>query len=151
MNSNNPTHNRDRPNPKGSINLVNCQNTNNSNCPLCGEAHNLSTCSVFAKLDTEARWNEVRKLRLCFLCLKRNHQVRDCRVKVLCGVDDCTRRHQKKINGSNRLIISLCTSSFCNDKKLLFVQMMTPTKLVSALYENKLLLLLLILLLLLLL
>ena len=44
-------------------------------------------------MNVDTRWNETRKLRLCFLYLKGNHQFKECKSDSRCSVTNCKRKH----------------------------------------------------------
>lgn len=59
-----------------------------SGCLYCEGDHALEKCE---KLDVEKRWDKVKKLHLCFICLKAGHGSKDCRSRSSCKV--CDRNH----------------------------------------------------------
>ena len=82
-----------RPNHKGSVNVLKCETAEGVECPYCRKHHLLDVCPDFLKLNADTRWNETRKLRLCFLCLKGNHQFKECKSDNRCSVNNCKRKH----------------------------------------------------------
>ncbi|XP_036346219.1 uncharacterized protein LOC118755494 [Rhagoletis pomonella] len=63
---------------------------NTSSCPHCSENHRLAKCHRWRNLAVTARWETVRRLRLCFNCLRDGHVTRDCSAGV-CTV--CRQKH----------------------------------------------------------
>jgi hypothetical protein len=64
-------------------------------CPLCKGAHAIELCEKFKGLEARRRHGFIKKLNLCFHCLKEPHRVRDCTFAKdrLCGVGGCVRFH----------------------------------------------------------
>ena len=61
-------------------------------CVVCGNAHGLWACDAFKKLTPIERYKKVKESKLCFLCFRGGHAVKDCKMKE-CGIDGCKRRH----------------------------------------------------------
>lgn len=62
-------------------------------CKICDDDHELARCEDFLKMDADDRWEFVKKIPLCFSCLKFGHSIKYCFMKKKCQVDDCTKRH----------------------------------------------------------
>ena len=60
-------------------------------CTFCQEKHSILICTKFKIKSQDFRMKFVRDSRLCFSCLSRGHQARDCRNKKACDV--CQGRH----------------------------------------------------------
>ncbi|XP_047998452.1 uncharacterized protein LOC125235873 [Leguminivora glycinivorella] len=60
-------------------------------CPVCHGAHRISECVKFKAMNVESRSSEVLKLNLCLNCLRRGHNVEQCRLVGSCQV--CKERH----------------------------------------------------------
>ncbi|XP_036322336.1 uncharacterized protein LOC118736350 [Rhagoletis pomonella] len=73
-------------------------------CYFCNESHVILKCDKFRELGYDEKWNEVHKLKLCRICLKK-HDARSCRDSKVCGVDNCAYRHNpvlhKPMTGEN--------------------------------------------------
>ena len=67
-------------------------------CPMCQDCHKIFECKKFNSLSVPNRWNEVKKLRLCFSCLDIGHSSRTCRRRKQCPVDGCPRKHNKLLH-----------------------------------------------------
>ncbi|XP_070527727.1 uncharacterized protein [Cardiocondyla obscurior] len=59
-------------------------------CYLCQGNHMLYGCRQFLSLSVEDRISEIRRLRLCLNCFRRDHFVKNCRAS---SCKDCGERH----------------------------------------------------------
>ena len=65
-------------------------------CALCNQSsHFLTNCSKFQALSLDERNTEVKRLKLCFNCLKK-HQVKDCTSASRCK--KCHRKHHTHLH-----------------------------------------------------
>ena len=85
-----------------------------SGCLFCEGDHAPEKC---VKLNVEKRWEKVKKLHLCFVCLRAGHGSKDCRVKSRCKA--CDRNHH----------VSLCRGE---QSKALFANARASTLLQTA-------------------
>ena len=70
-------------------------------CQLCKSNHNhLTECSVFPAIPFYEKWNTVKDMRICFICLKPGHRRMECSEKK-CEV--CTGPHHKLLHNPRRL------------------------------------------------
>ena len=60
-------------------------------CTFCKERHSIPSCTKFKIKSLEFRRQFIRDNRLCFSCLDRGHQVRECRNRKICEL--CQGRH----------------------------------------------------------
>ena len=60
-------------------------------CVFCSERHSITRCDKFRLKTFEFRNNFVRDKRLCFGCLAKGHQARECRSRRDCQI--CSGRH----------------------------------------------------------
>jgi hypothetical protein len=67
--------------------------TNNSNCPLCAQAHSLEVCEAFKRMPGRERYSFAQGKRLCRVCLFPGHMARYCSSNIRCTVDGCNKRH----------------------------------------------------------
>ncbi|XP_044755156.1 uncharacterized protein LOC123314105 [Coccinella septempunctata] len=68
-------------------------------CTYCREkGHYIQDCSKINQDDVETRWETVTRRKLCFSCLKNNHQTMKCRSKRQCGINNCKRSHHKLLH-----------------------------------------------------
>ena len=64
----------------------------NKFCFCCKKSnHELSTCRFFRSKPRNEKVDFIKKLRLCFGCLKKNHTARNCSNKLICAV--CKKSH----------------------------------------------------------
>ena len=73
------------------------QNPPITKCGLCSEKHPLWACAQFKKLSPKDRYEKVKAFKLCFLCLRGGHPVKDCKLKE-CGIDGCDKRHNRMLH-----------------------------------------------------
>ena len=69
-------------------------------CPLCHADHSLDECALFKAKTWEEKRTLLREHKCCFICLKRNHTAKDCKVTVRCTVPGCDRRHHSVMHKS---------------------------------------------------
>ena len=65
---------------------------------LDGGKHELSECAKFKSLSVADRLVEVKKRKLCFCCLSKDHWSNKCPVKKHCQVDGCKGYHHKLLH-----------------------------------------------------
>ncbi|XP_067215149.1 uncharacterized protein [Linepithema humile] len=63
---------------KFKTNNISSHVTQRVSCPICKNAHNIYHCEEFVKLPIPSRISEVQKHKLCFNCLRSDHQNKDC-------------------------------------------------------------------------
>ena len=60
----------------------------NNSCPVHNSHnHTLENCKAFQQMSPQGKENAIRRLKLCFGCLRSNHLARNCNRKVKCGID----------------------------------------------------------------
>ena len=74
-------------------------------CSCCGESHHLTECEQFLSWSVDTRAQFVARQGLCFVCLERGHQIRNCRYARPCGRDGCDMRHHDLLHGSRRVVL----------------------------------------------
>lgn len=63
-------------------------------CQYCNEDfHTLTGCTKFKALSTDERWSFITIKKICFSCLKPSHNIRQCRNRKSCGINQCTKPH----------------------------------------------------------
>ncbi|XP_045776074.1 uncharacterized protein LOC123874629 [Maniola jurtina] len=77
------------------------QNTKKEQCPVCKLDHQLPECKRFRDVDTNERWEIVKKHRICFQCLRSPHRRSTCRAKK-CGHDSCSMAHHRLLHHKKR-------------------------------------------------
>jgi hypothetical protein len=71
----------------------------NAVCAFCTkEGHPVYQCDAFTKTSMRTRLEFVREHKLCFRCLTKGHPAKDCKVKFLCDVDNCGKRHHRLLH-----------------------------------------------------
>lgn len=76
------------------VTLTTSDRISNKRCFCCNrEIHPLSSCAKFSDLSVGERWSLIREKKICFSCLTPFHNIRQCRKKKVCGIDDCKRLH----------------------------------------------------------
>ncbi|XP_055913262.1 uncharacterized protein LOC129946907 [Eupeodes corollae] len=86
---------------KGKVNAASIEKVivESSKCSVCkSNCNSLDTCKKFLEMSVDERWQNVRKLSLCFACLKKNHQTRMCRKKSPCDINSCQRNHHRLLH-----------------------------------------------------
>ncbi|XP_015438034.1 PREDICTED: uncharacterized protein LOC107193148, partial [Dufourea novaeangliae] len=98
---------------------------NKGTCYLCKEGHKLYKCPKFLKLTVRERFDEVRKIKLCFKCLKGNYNNSNCSFK---NCFKCGRPHNLLLHFSTPMVVSKTeenspsTSSGCvSDKTVMTI------------------------------
>ena len=66
-------------------------------CPLKDGDHKLWMCSKFKQQSVNERYETLRKLKLCFCCFN-PHLIKDCKSERLCGINGCTKKHNKMLH-----------------------------------------------------
>lgn len=71
-------------------------------CPLCQKGHRIIDCETFKMLSIDNKLSEVSRLKLCSNCLRRGHEVTNCRLGPcrLCNQKHNTMLHKDK-NSNN--------------------------------------------------
>ena len=74
-------------------------NTNTAQCVCCNmKGHYIKDCDKFLSMGIKSRLETVQTQKLCFRCLRKDHLARDCKVKFLCDIDQCGRRHHRLLH-----------------------------------------------------
>ncbi|KAJ8910202.1 hypothetical protein NQ315_014373 [Exocentrus adspersus] len=71
---------------------------NNVSCVICGQEHTVYNCHKFLQLDVNARYQEVKKLKLCINCLRSNHSIKHCKSESRCR--KCNKLHNTLLHFS---------------------------------------------------
>ncbi|XP_060759736.1 uncharacterized protein LOC132870171 [Neoarius graeffei] len=77
-------------------------------CMCCGETHSIHKCQIFTNKPVEDKRKFIHDNNLCFGCLRRGHNSRDCKNKATCGI--CKRPHPTPLH-ENRSVAATDTSS----------------------------------------
>ena len=65
------------------------------NCPICTQEHDIANCQSYLQLTPNERWERVKELRVCFLCLGRNHKRQNCNAT---SCDTCNGPHHPSLH-----------------------------------------------------
>ena len=66
-------------------------------CVVCGNSHGFRACDALKKLTSIDRYKKLEEKKLCFLCFRGGHAVKDCKMKE-CGIGVCKRRHNRLLH-----------------------------------------------------
>ncbi|XP_037927464.1 uncharacterized protein LOC119690221 [Teleopsis dalmanni] len=72
-------------------------------CFECAGQHLIVTCEAFLSKNVQQRWVKVKQLRLCFSCLRKVHNVIQCRMKRFCGINGCRKNHNRLLYESQQV------------------------------------------------
>ena len=81
-------------------------------CPKCTQLHGVYACEAFKNLSVDERRKFVQEKRLCFNCLKQNHQVRDCPTHKKCKM--CNKTHNTLLHDGKASATSAITQASAN-------------------------------------
>jgi hypothetical protein len=70
-----------------------------SKCKLCNNQHPIWRCNQFKQMTVSERWNFAKQTRLCYRCLSEGHTGNKCTKSRCCGVDGCTKTHNRLLHG----------------------------------------------------
>ena len=76
------------------------ENTNQSNCQICGGRHDMDNCTVFNKQPVDERSTTLGKRNLCYGCympITADHNVRNCSNRRVCKI--CNQKHPTSLHG----------------------------------------------------
>ncbi|XP_050515011.1 uncharacterized protein LOC126890201 [Diabrotica virgifera virgifera] len=72
-------------------------------CVYCKiENHYVSDCRKFSALPIKEEDEFVKKNRMCFRCLKKNHTVKNCKLRMTCKVEGCRGRYHTSLHDNSR-------------------------------------------------
>lgn len=73
-------------------------------CIYCTKrGHKIESCQKIKSDDVDIRWKIVTEKKLCFSCLKNNHQTMKCRVRQSCGINGCRRPHHTLLHKDSEI------------------------------------------------
>ncbi|XP_003369740.1 zinc knuckle protein [Trichinella spiralis] len=104
--------------PRGQYTTAALQATVRRACFICEEDHAIENCPKFIRMSPKERITNVKKLGLCFLCLKKGHLATTCKAKLRCRVKECSKRHHPLIhlNQEKRSVIENQTDTIEKNK-----------------------------------
>ena len=76
--------------------------TQSDHCPLADGTHKMWNCPIFNNMNVTDRYAAVRKERLCYGCLGKGHEIKDCKVHP-CGINGCTKKHNRLLHSENQM------------------------------------------------
>lgn len=60
-------------------------------CMCCGENHSIHKCKSLIEKSVEDKRKFIQDNKLCYACLRKGHNSKDCRNKAMCSI--CKRHH----------------------------------------------------------
>ncbi|XP_062557369.1 uncharacterized protein LOC134222243 [Armigeres subalbatus] len=97
--------------------------TRNMNCCVCHKAgHFGRNCQELLRQTVGERWQTVKRLNLCPLCLY-DHGDRSCRIRMQCKVDGCQEKHNALLHGRSgglSRVQAQCNSHLRSERAVLF-------------------------------
>ena len=69
-------------------------------CPLKDGDHKIWMCTKFKQQGINERYETLKKYKLCFCCLN-SHLMKDCKSDRVCGVNGCTKKHNKLLHSDS--------------------------------------------------
>lgn len=86
--------------PRGKHVLLNSTSSkqNTRSCAICSQQHCMAECPSFHSLTPFDRWNQTKRLRLCFSCLFPGHQTESCHNRRQCNINGCTKTHHPMLH-----------------------------------------------------
>ena len=70
--------------------------------PLAVGFNTIWSSSLFKSMSVNDRYAAVRKHRLCYGCLGKEHAIKDCKVNV-CGFKGCIKKHNRILHSENQM------------------------------------------------
>ena len=80
-----------------SVNYQNPEKRNLRGCLRCSKDHELAECEKFISDEIQARWDIVKKNKLCHVCLKSGHMRGRCESIIFCS-SGSDRRHPRLLH-----------------------------------------------------
>ncbi|XP_049318702.1 uncharacterized protein LOC125780534 [Astyanax mexicanus] len=104
---------RDTRRPKANAFMTNVKAPENANtamkaCVCCGESHSIHKCQMFANKSMKDKRSFIFDNSLCFGCLRKGHNSKECKNKATCGI--CKKHHPTPLH-EDRSFVSANTSS----------------------------------------
>ena len=70
-------------------------------CLACNEDHRLYTCLKFRHMNNNDKWQFAKDQQLCFRCLGKNHNTKNCKSERVCNVNGCKKTHNYLLHFEN--------------------------------------------------
>ena len=120
--SNNPYHTKGAAHYAGSMTEEKEENYKEPK-PKCliheNGRHWTSNCRLYQAKTIDEKKNFLKEKRACWSCLKPGHRQRICRMRRVCGVNGCTRKHHPSIHENNENLPQQATASAANNENTL--------------------------------
>ena len=71
--------------------------------PLKDGEHKIGMCNKFKQQAVNERYETLKKLKICFCCLN-SHLNKDSKADRVCGVNGCTKKHNKLLHSDAQKI-----------------------------------------------
>ena len=99
--------NRDKLFPKtsnfsASSNVKETKQMQSDHSPVVYGTHKMWNCPLFRNMGVNDRYTAVRKQRLCYGSLGKEHAIKDCKVNA-CGINGCIKRHNRLLHLENQM------------------------------------------------
>ena len=88
--------------------------SSNKQCPLKDCEHKIWMCSKFKQKTVNERYETLKKLKVCFCCLN-SHLIKDCKSERVCGVNGCTKKHNRLLHSDAQKIDKVTTDKKTED------------------------------------
>lgn len=82
------------------------------------QGHMVFNCDTFKGLSVKERYSSVKTNRLCLRCLNTGHIAKDCRLKFVCDVEKCGKRHHRLLHPtetSKAMYLAFCIQGLGSD------------------------------------
>ena len=67
-------------------------------CRVCNKSHGVWACEEFKQMEVPERWENAKKLRICFRCLGEGHLGQYCTRTRTCGLNGCKELHHRLLH-----------------------------------------------------
>lgn len=85
------------------------QNSKFPNCSFCNSNHALYKCTKFNALSYEDKSSFVKNKKLCYNCLRENHEVSKCKINTHCKF--CSKKHHSILHNDSKIKALNCASN----------------------------------------
>ena len=96
--------------PLKTINAGHTREKEEVKCWFCSKRHKITTCEEFMSSSINAKNEFVKANKLCWNCLGKGHNTKNCQSKHRCKVANCNKRHHTLLHNGN-ITPPLATSS----------------------------------------
>ena len=85
-----------------SSNVKEMKQTQSDHCPLADGTQKIWNCPLLRNMSVNDRYAAMRKQRLCYGCLGKGHEIKDCKVNA-CGIHGCIKKHNRLLHSENQM------------------------------------------------